>query len=101
MLYMRLYKMNYTIMARPSLSAEALQTFLTSIGRFKEETRKAKVDVLIQNHMLMDPIQEKLDKLAARRRGEAHPFVVGRDQYQKFLGVMEGCTNVNIARRKL
>ena len=28
MLYMRLYKRNYTIMARPSLSADALQTFL-------------------------------------------------------------------------
>jgi hypothetical protein len=51
--------------------------------------------------MLMDPIQEKLDKLAARKRGEPNPFVVGAAEHQKFLGVMEGCTRVNIARRKL
>ena len=83
------------------LNDEALQTYLNSVGRFKDETRKAGVDVLLQNHMLMDPIQEKLDKLAARKRGEPNPFVVGRDDYQKFVGVMEGCTQVNIARRKL
>jgi hypothetical protein len=66
---------------------------------FRDETKK--VNVLLQNHMLMDPIQEKLDKLAARKRGEPNPFVVGAPEYQKFLGVMEGCTRVNIARRKL
>jgi metallo-beta-lactamase class B len=83
------------------LSDEALETYLTSVGRFRDATKQAKVDVLLQNHMLMDPIQDKLDKLAARKRGEPHPFVVGADQYQKFVGVMEGCTKVNIARRKL
>ena len=60
----------------------------------------AKVDVLLQNHMLMDPIQPKLDALARRRTGEANPFVAGRDGYQAFLGVMEGCTAVNLARRQ-
>ena len=83
------------------LNDDALQTYLKSVLRFRDETRKAGVDVLLQNHMLMDPIQEKLDRLAARKRGEPHPFVVGRDEYQKFVGVMEGCTQVNIARRKL
>ncbi len=52
------------------LSTEALETFQSSVVRFREETRKARVDVLLQNHMLMDPIQEKLDKLAARKSGE-------------------------------
>jgi metallo-beta-lactamase class B len=83
------------------LSDEALQTYLTSVLRFREATNKANVDVLLQNHTLMDPIQEKLDKLAARKRGEPDPFVVGGNEYQKFLDVMEGCTRVNIARRKL
>ena len=63
-------------------------------------TRQAKVDVLLQNHMLMDPIQPKLDALARRRAGETNPFVVGRDGHQTFLGVMEGCTTVNLARRQ-
>ena len=82
------------------LSDEALQTFLNSVGRFRDETRKAKVDVLLQNHMLMVPIQERLDKLAARKRGDPNPFVVGTGEYQKFVDVMEGCTQVNIARRR-
>jgi len=83
------------------LSDDALQTYLKSVERFRDETRKAKVDVLLQNHMLMVPIQEKLDRLAARKTGEANPFVVGASDYQKFMDVMEGCTQVNIARRKL
>jgi metallo-beta-lactamase class B len=83
------------------LSDEALQTYLMSVLRFREATKKAGVDVVLQNHTLMDPIQEKLDKLAARKRGEPDPFIVGPNEYQKFLGVMEGCTRVNIARRKL
>jgi glyoxylase-like metal-dependent hydrolase (beta-lactamase superfamily II) len=83
------------------LSDEALQTFQTSVQRFKEMTRKANVDVLLQNHMLMDPIQPKLDAVAARNKGAANPFVVGTAEYQKFLDVMEGCTRVNIARRKV
>jgi metallo-beta-lactamase class B len=81
------------------LSDEALQTFRTSVARFKEATTRAKVDVILQNHMLMDPIQPKLEALAARKRGEPNPFVVGAAEYQKFLGVMDGCTRVNLARR--
>jgi metallo-beta-lactamase class B len=82
------------------LSDEALQTFLTSVQRFKTVTRKANVDVLLQNHMLMDPIQPKLDALAARKKGEANPFVLDRAAYQKFLDAMAGCTAVNLARRE-
>ena len=82
------------------LSDDALRTFQSSVQRFKETTRKAKVDVLLQNHMLMVPIQEKLDKLAVRKKGESNPFVVGATEYQKFLDVMEGCTAVNLARRQ-
>jgi metallo-beta-lactamase class B len=83
------------------LNDEALQTYVGSVARFRNETKKAGVDVLLQNHMLMDPIQDKLDRLAARKPGQPHPFVVGKDGYQKFVDVMQGCTEVNIARRKL
>jgi metallo-beta-lactamase class B len=82
------------------LSDEALETFRQSIARFKTATAGAGVDVLVQNHMLMDPIQPKLDALAARKTGEPHPFVVGAAGYQQFLDVMDGCTRVNLARRR-
>jgi len=82
------------------LTDEALQTFHVSVQRFKEATRKGGVDVLLQNHMLMDPLQPKLDAIAARAKGQPNPFVVGRSEYQKFLAVMDGCTQVNLERRK-
>ena len=81
------------------LSDDALETYRQSVARFKAATARAHVEVLLQNHMLMDPIQPKLDALGARRRGAPNPFVVGEAQYQKFVDVMDGCTRVNLARR--
>ena len=82
------------------LSDEALRTFQMSVQHFKEATRRGKVDVLLQNHMLMDPIQDKLEEMSARTPRDPNPFVVGAAPYQKFLDVMDGCTRVNIARRQ-
>ena len=89
-----------TILTPAIISDEGLATYSKSVAHFKEETKKAKVEVELQNHPLMDPIQSKLDKLKARKAGEPNPFVVGPANYQKFLDVMSGCTEVNIARRK-
>jgi metallo-beta-lactamase class B len=89
-----------TILTPGPISDQGLQTYLKSLAHFKEETKKAKVDVEIQNHPLMDPIQTKLDKLQSRKKGDPNPFVVGQENYQKFVDVMSLCTEVNIARRK-
>ena len=89
-----------TVLTPGIISDEGLQTYLQSIGRFKEATRKAKVEVEIQNHPLMDPIQAKLDRLRTRTKGQPNPFVVGTKGYQTFLDVMSLCTEANIARRK-
>jgi metallo-beta-lactamase class B len=90
-----------TVLTPGIVSDEGLQTYSKSVAYFKDETRRAKVDVEIQNHPLMDPIQMKLDRLQARKKGDPNPFVVGQANYQKFLDVMASCTEVNIARRKL
>ena len=89
-----------TVLTPGIISDEGLQTYLKSVAHFKAETKKAKVDVEIQNHPLMDPIQAKLDRLQARKKGDPNPFVVGQTNYQKFLDVMSLCTEVNLARRK-
>jgi metallo-beta-lactamase class B len=89
-----------TILTPGIVSDEGLATYLKSVAHFKEETKKAKVEVELQNHPLMDPIQSKLDKLGARKKGEPNPFVLGQASYQKFVDVMSACTVVNIARRK-
>jgi len=88
-----------TILTPGIISDAGLQTYLKSVAHFKDETRKAKVEVELQNHPLMDPIQPKLDKLKARQKGQQNPFVVGTANYQRFVDVMAACTEVNIARR--
>jgi metallo-beta-lactamase class B len=88
-----------TVLTPGIISDEGLQTYLQSVARFKDATRKAKVEVEIQNHPLMDPIQAKLDRLRARTKGQPNPFVVGEKGYQAFLDVMSICTEANIARR--
>lgn len=89
-----------TVLTPGIVSDEGLQTYFKSVAHFKAETKKARVEVELQNHPLMDPIQVKLDKLKTRKQGEPNPFVVGQRNYQKFLDVMSACTEVNIARRK-
>jgi metallo-beta-lactamase class B len=89
-----------TVLTPGIVSDEGLETYRKSVAHFKEETKRAKVEVELQNHPLMDPIQDKLDKLKARKKGEPNPFVTGQGNYRKFLDVMAACTDVNIARRK-
>ena len=79
---------------------ESQDTYAKSVAHFKEQTKKAGVEIVMQNHPLMDPVQPKLDQLAARKKGEANPYVVGPQNYQRFLDVIAACTEVNIARRK-
>ncbi len=89
-----------TVLTPGFVSDEGLAQYAKSVPHFREEAKKAKVDVELQNHPLMDPIQPKLDKLKTRKGSEPNPFVVGQSDYQKFLDVMAACTEVNIARRK-
>lgn len=89
-----------TILTPGIVSDQGLQTYLKSVAHFKEETKKAKVAVELQNHPLMDPIEPKLDKLKERKKGQTNPFELGSAEYQKFLDVMSACTEVNIARRQ-
>ncbi len=56
--------------------------------------------MVMQNHPLMYALPDMLDRLAQRKKGDSNPFVVGKANYQKFVDVMEACTEVNIARRK-
>jgi metallo-beta-lactamase class B len=88
-----------TVLTPGIVSDEGLENYRQSVAHYKEAAKKAKVEVELQNHPLMDPIQTKLDRLAAAANGP-NPFVVGTGNYQKFVDVMAACTEVNIARRK-
>jgi metallo-beta-lactamase class B len=88
-----------TVLTPGIVSNEGLATYLQSVRHYKEEAGKAGVDVVMQNHPLMYPLPDMLDQIARRKKGDPNPFVVGKANYQKFVDVMEACTEVNIARR--
>jgi metallo-beta-lactamase class B len=79
--------------------ASLFQEYLRSIEHFTETTRRARVDVELLNHPIMDGLFERLERLKTRRAGEPHPLVVGEAAYQRFLGVMAACTRVQLARK--
>ena len=89
-----------TILTPGPISDEGLATYLKSVDHFRTETKKAGVEVALQNHPLMLPLQANIDKLQSRRKGDPNPFVIGKANYQKFVDVMYQCSEVNIARRK-
>jgi metallo-beta-lactamase class B len=78
---------------------DGLRQYVQSLERFGAVTRRLGVDVEIQNHPLYDGFPAKLERPAARRAGDAHPFVVGAEAYQRFLTVMAECANAQLARR--
>jgi hypothetical protein len=69
------------------------------VKKFQAETKKAKVDTIMQNHPLMYDLPAMLTQLQARQKGGPNPFIVGPGEYQKFLGTMELCSEANVARR--
>jgi Carboxypeptidase regulatory-like domain len=67
-------------------AAPVVDTVSTAIGTVVEQKQM--------------PIRGKLDELANRKAGDRNPFVVGTTAYQKCVGALDACTNVNLARRK-
>ena len=80
--------------------ASLFEEYLASIQHFADATRRQRVDVELLNHPIMDGLFERLEKLKVRKAGEPHPLVVGEDSYQRFLGVMAACTQVQLARKQ-
>jgi metallo-beta-lactamase class B len=78
---------------------DGLRQYAQSVEHFAAVTKQLGADVEIQNHPLYDGFAGKLDRLAHRNPGTAHPFVVGTDAYQRFLTVMAACTEAQLARR--
>jgi metallo-beta-lactamase class B len=79
---------------------EGLQQYIKSIAHFKEEVKKANVQVELENHAMMDDMPAKVDKLNARKKGDPNPFVIGQASYQVFLDVMGDCAQAESDRRK-
>jgi len=83
----------------PQGSPDQMRVFLHSLDHFEEWTKKMKVDVELQNHPIMDGFAGKLTALRARKSGDPNPFVVGQENYSRFVEVMHQCVQVYIDRR--
>lgn len=89
-----------TILTPGPISDEGLATYVKSAEHFRDETKKAGAEVVLQNHPLMLPMQAWTEKLQNGKKGDPNPFVVGKAAYQKFVDVLLACSEVNVARRK-
>ena len=78
---------------------DGLRQYIQSIERWRTATRTSNVEVEIQNHPMYDGFLTKLEQLKVRKPGGPNPFAVGRESYQRFLDLMSGCTEVQLARR--
>lgn len=78
---------------------DGLRQYTMSIEHWRDATSAMNVDVEIQNHPMYDGFIAKLQRLKQRKPGEPNPFVVGREGYRRFLDVMSGCNEVQLARR--
>jgi metallo-beta-lactamase class B len=75
--------------------------FIDSVQHFEQWTKKMKVDVELQNHPgSWDGFAEKLAAVRTQKPGEPNPFIVGQENYNKFLAVMAECAKAAMARRK-
>lgn len=89
-----------TILTPGPISDDNLALYVKSVDHFRAETKKAGVEVVLQNHPLMLPMASWIEKIRASKKGDPNPFVVGKANYQKFLDVMYACSDINVARRK-
>lgn len=71
---------------------------IASIVRWKVETRRAGVDVLVTNHPSHNDAIEKEEMLRYAVPGSPNPFVIGVERYQRYFGIMDACSRTQLAR---
>ena len=88
-----------TILLTGRISSEGLHQYIDSLAHFSEIAGDLGVDVEISNHPIFNNLPTQLAALKTRTNNDAHPFVIGKQAYQYFLGVISECTKVKLARR--
>jgi metallo-beta-lactamase class B len=88
-----------TVLATAYTPAAGLLQYVDSIERFLEVAAEEGVDVELQNHPIFDDTPQRLAALASRGAGEPHPFVIGREGYQRFWGIISVCMQADILNK--
>ena len=71
---------------------------IASLARWQALTRAARADVLVTNHPAHMNATEKNALIRHAAAGAAHPYVYGRQRYQRYMQVMSACSRVQLAR---
>jgi len=74
--------------------------YVASSKRFKDIEDKAGVDVIVHPHAEYDGTFEKIGALRSRKPGDPHPFVVGKDDVDRFATVHVECGEAQLAWAK-
>ena len=90
-----------TVLTPGIISDEGLQTYVKSVAHFRDETTQGQGRRRDPEPSVDGSDPGQAGQAAPRgEQGDPNPFVVGQENYQKFLDVMSLCTQANIARRK-
>jgi metallo-beta-lactamase class B len=88
---------NFTITPdRPA--SHWFDAYIASARRFREAAAKAGADVFLSNHPSWDGSNDKMARLAARKAGEPHPYVVGAKAVQNYFTIAEHCARARKLR---
>jgi metallo-beta-lactamase class B len=83
----------------PDMQTEA-KTYIAAVKRFKEIEDKAGVDAIIHIHSEDDNSLLKLDAVRSRKPGDPNPFVVGKEEVNRFMTVHVECAEAQLAWAK-
>ena len=82
----------------PGTGMEMLKVYPLAVKHFFEYTDPAKVDVTISNHPFVDNSLELMAGLRNRKPGEPNPFVIGQENFKRYMNVIGECSEVWLAR---
>ena len=88
---------NFTITPeRPA--SHWFDAYIASARRFRDAAAKAGADVFLSNHPSWDGSHDKMAKLAMRKAGDPHPYVVGGKALQNYFTIAEHCARAGKLR---
>ncbi len=89
-----------TVLAPGFTPLPGLRQYISSIAHYLDIARQMQVDVEVQNHPIFDATPARLDALASRAPGAAHPFVMGGERYGRFWNVISECMQATLVQRE-
>jgi metallo-beta-lactamase class B len=75
-------------------------SYAQSARRFRDLTSRAGADVVLSNHTKYDLSTAKLALVRKRAAGAPHPYVIGKENVQRFLTIAAECGQAGVATTK-